>query len=452
MRKVYTINCSHCSAPLKLLGGGRIQTVTCSYCKSLIDLNDNYKVLSHFKNHQDKHKLPFKIGMKGILEGIEYTIIGRITYKESDIPFLEWSDFLLFSPLYGYGWLTYEEGHLSYSRRNRTFPNQEWNEIPMLSEVVVDGVTFQPFSRYSARVLYVEGELTWIAKKGDKYFFIDLIAPPFGLSVEKSKNEIEYYRSEYLDAPSVYRAFNVEEKDQVSSTTFNPLVPFNKPILKSISKVSIWFMAITIFLFMAFSFDGKGELISSFTITNSKVVTQKFKLTNNQYLTKIVLKSRRSKSLKNFNIKLYREKSLIFSFNGVDAYHFDAKTQKIDHKFSRWNRKAKSIAIYLHLKVLGDYRFVTSAVDSKLSSRLDITIQQKASFPNYLILFFTYSFVAVILYAIFYAKHQQKLQEERTIFNLEEKRLPLWIYNSLSHNIFMVVFLILILFITIYEI
>jgi len=78
--KLYSIKCPNCSAPLAIIGGGRVQTITCAYCKSVIDLNDNYKILSQFKNVIDP-QVPFKIGMRGKIENVEWTIIGWIVYK-----------------------------------------------------------------------------------------------------------------------------------------------------------------------------------------------------------------------------------------------------------------------------------------------------------------------------------------------------------------------------------
>jgi hypothetical protein len=227
MSKLYSIKCKNCSAPLSLLGGGRVETITCGYCKSVLDLNNNYKVLSNFKDYKEKHALPFEIGMQGVLNTIEYTIIGRVTYQESEPPFTEWSDFLLFSPLYGYAWLTYEEGHISYSRRERRFPNFSWSEITENKIVESDGHEYKLYDGYTATIAYVEGELTWIAKKGDVTYFIDLIDAPMAISAEKNKNEVEYYKSTYLDAKKVYESFRVPKDKQLFNKEFHPRVSKN---------------------------------------------------------------------------------------------------------------------------------------------------------------------------------------------------------------------------------
>jgi hypothetical protein len=427
------------------LGGGRIQTVTCTYCKSVIDLNDEYKVLSNFKAYQEKHRLPFEIGMKGTLKTIEYIIIGRVTYQEEAPPFSEWSDFLLFSPLYGYAWLTYENGHLSYSRRNRTFPNIDWNRISNKSEIVIDGVEFKPFSDYSAEIVYVEGELTWIAKKGDETSFIDLIAPPFGISAEKTNDEIEYYKSEYMEASSVYSAFNVPQERQIETNKFNPLQPFKKPLFEVLSKISKWAIIITIFLFIVFAIDGGGDIVSTFKITNSKPVTEYFHITSTSYLTDIELKSNSSQSLKNFNIKIYKEKKLLFSINGVNAYRFNSLTNKIDTKFSTWSSNARTIAIYLKLQEVGYYQFIASPIDSSIASTIEVTIKQKEAQNGYLTLFFLLSLIGYLLYKFSYIRYIKRLQEEQSIFNTHEA-FYISLYDSIINNIWLILFSIFIIF------
>jgi len=268
MSSVQSIKCTNCGAPLKLLGGGRVMTVTCAYCKSVIDLNDNYKVLSNFKNVKGLHERPFDIGMKGVVKEIEYTIIGRVDYRVIEYPDSQWTDFLLFSALYGYAWLTYEEGSLSYSRRERKFPNLEWREITGHSHIVVGERSYETYDAYSAKIVYVEGELTWVAKKNDNISFIDLIDPPFGISAEKSKNEIEYYQSEYLNADEVYEAFSVPQEKRGSEEGFSPLKPFDHPFLKRVSQISKWVMLMVALLFLALKFDGQGKVLTYFTADN----------------------------------------------------------------------------------------------------------------------------------------------------------------------------------------
>ena len=415
MSKIYSIKCTNCSAPLNLMGGGRVQTVTCAYCKSVLDLNDNYKVLSNFKNYKEKNKLPFEIGMKGVLKTIEYTIIGRVTYREVEPPFSEWSDFLLFSPLYGYAYLTYEEGHLIYSRRDRYFPNIEWNDISKKYLIHVKDEKFEPYDHYSAKVVYAEGELTWIAKKGDNTSFIDLINPPFGISAEKSKDEIEFYKTEYLEASLVYDAFNIEKDKRIFNDEFNPLKPFNRPLLESLSKISFWVMIIVAFLFIAVGFDGLGTNIKTFQADNSKVYQEKFTLKSNRYLSSLKLRASSYKTLSNFNIQIHKDQHLFFSLNGKNAYRFKEDSTQIETKFKQWDYDAKAVNIYLKLKKLGEYTITIKPVDSTLSSNLNITIYEQDSRLNYFQMFFILLLISFLIYKIYKLRHRNQLENERGI-------------------------------------
>jgi hypothetical protein len=417
MSKTYSLKCTNCASPLTLLGGGRVESITCSYCKSILDLNDNYKVLSNFKNLKEKQALPFQIGMKGELKGVEYTMIGRVTYQELEPPFEEWSEFLLFSSLYGYAWLTYEQGHLLFSKRNRTFPSLSWDDTYFAQNIAVEGHNYKAFSHYTAQIIYVEGELTWVAKKHDKVSFIDFIEAPYGLSAEKSKSEIEYYSTEYLDADEVYTAFSVPKEKQESPRGFNPLKPFSKPFFQSLSKVSIWAFMVTLFLMMAVYFDGQGEILTHFEVTNKSQTKESFVLKNTTYLTAIELSSPSSKSLDSFNIKLYKDTQLVFSANSHNAYIFEKKTQKIEKVLEKWEEKATKVKIYLNLDEVGAYELLIDPVSKEGNSRLKVTVKQGVSRMNYLVLFSILAFVLSLLYYYFKWRYDVKIRSESDVYD-----------------------------------
>ena len=415
MSHVQSIKCTNCAAPLKLLGGGRVESITCSYCKSVLDLNNDYKVLSNFKNIKEQYKLPFDIGMKGKLKGIEYIIIGRVTYKETLSVEHGWSDFLLFSPLYGYAWLTYEEGHLIYSKRNRTFPSLSWDEISHQHSVTVERKNYQPYDNYTAKITYVEGELTWIAKYGDKIEYIDLISPPFGMTVENSGTEIEFYDDEYMNANEVYEAFLVPKERREKNDGFHPLKPFEQPLLKVLSKVSLWFMVIIGLLMIAFIFDGHGKNLTHFNVDNRSSVTEPFTLSTTKYLTSIDIKADSAKALNNFNLKLFKDGKLLFSLTQKSTYIFDTKTNKVSKRLETWEKRAKEVVVYLNLEKLGVYQLSVLPIDSAISSSLTITVKEKSSRLNYLLLFMFLLLFLFLLYYFFLWRYNHKLSSEKEI-------------------------------------
>ena len=419
MSRVQSIKCTNCAAPLNLLGGGRVETVTCSYCTSVLDLTDNYKVLSNFKNVKERHKLPFELGMKGKLKEVEYTIIGRISYMETVYVEHSWSDFLLFSPLYGYAWLSYEHGHLLYSKRNRTFPNLTWEEIENRSEVVVDRIDYKPYDAYTAKVTYVEGELTWVAKYGDKTNYIDLVSSSFGITVENNGKEIEFYNDEYLDATEVYEAFSVPKEKRDKEQGFHPLKPFSKPFFKTLSKISLWFMVIMGLLIMAFMFDGSGKSIASFNASNIQPVKEPFALSSTKYLTAIYVKANSTKALNNFNIKLFKDEKLIFSLTKDNAYIFDETTGKVSKRLGSWERRAKEIIVYLNLEKTGIYQLSLLPVDSAINSIVEVKVRESSSRLNYLVIFTLLLFFFFLIYYFFVWQYKRKHNSEKEIDNDE---------------------------------
>jgi Ca2+/Na+ antiporter len=414
VKSIKSIKCTNCAAPLNLFGGGRVESITCAYCKSVLDLNDNYKVLTNFKNTKEQHKLPFDIGMKGRLQGIDYIIIGRITYATIDYPHEEWTDFLLFSALYGYAYLTYEEGHLIYSKRNRTFPNLTWSEIQQHANVNVNGKSYVPFDAYEANVTYVEGELTWIAKRHDKTFFIDLIAAPFGISVEKTKGEIEYYQAKYLESDSIYEAFNI--KKEAKAKTFHALEPFNRPFLKSLSYIAYVLLFIIALFFIAVKSDGLGKIVKNISADNQAVKDINFTINSTRYLVELELHSPTAKALNNFNLQIHKDKKLLFALTPKSAYIFNEKDGKVKKELQPWDKKAKKVLIALNLEKSSHYQLSIKPIDMTLSSSLVVNIKEARSQLNYVLWFFITTLFFWLLYQFLQWRYKLKVEDERGLY------------------------------------
>jgi len=413
MSTVKSIKCTNCAAPLDLLGGGRVETITCGYCKSTLDLNNDYKVLGNFKSTKERQKLPFKIGMKGQLKGIDYTIIGCVSYQTKGYPLYEWTDFLLFSPFYGYAYLTYEDGHLIYSKRNRTFPNTPWNKISSYDEFTVNQKAYVPFDKYEATVTYVEGELTWIAKRNDKISFIDLINAPYGISVEKSKQEIEHYENEYLSPSLVYEAFGLETQKKPHG--FHALKPFERPFLKSLSLVSYWVLFIIALFVGIMLFDGQGELIKQAVVTNTETKNIEFTVKKTEYLVDLELTSTKAKELDNFQLKIYKENKVYFSLNHNAAYIFNHNTGAIEKKLQAWHKKSTQVRVSLDISEPGRYQLEVQAVDPSLKSKVLIRIKEASSRMNYFGYFFLLTLFFWLIYKYIEWRYHSKIEDERGI-------------------------------------
>ncbi len=254
-----SINCTQCAAPLDILGGHNVQSITCSYCGSVLDSREEYKVVTQFKNRQ-RPKTPFKLGMTGKIKGVKFTIIGLIQYRSNDG--YGWLEFALFSPTHGYAWLAYEGGHYTFSRKVRDLPNRPMAERHK-SAVRARGRDFLVYDFFTATVKYVEGELTWVAKADDRVSVIEAVDPPYFYSREKNMRELEYQFGEYLDPKIVHAAFRIKEPAP-KRTSIHGAQPYSPhPVLVGLSGAARWFAPVALVLLLYTLIAGGDVLLST---------------------------------------------------------------------------------------------------------------------------------------------------------------------------------------------
>jgi len=321
---VFSIKCTNCAAPLKILGGGRVTTVTCEYCNSVLDMTDHYKVVSQF-HHKYRPPVPFTLGMQGKIKNVEWTIIGWVAYKTVDFPIERWSEFFLYSPLYGYGWLIYEEGDLSFSKRVRDFPLREWQDKGKPKTVFYQkGHYLAAEDPYSVEIDFVQGELTWIAKADDKIRCWDYNGVNRkSLSIEKSKQEAEVYLNEKLDASQVYQSFGVKEENRVKAKQSISDTLFEGESLdeteNNFSTFAKWTSGLAALLFAA--------IILSFFIDNTLVedrsnqpFVQMFTVSSDAFLTQIAIKAPTPAALDACRLTLYKSDKKVLSIDKHDIF------------------------------------------------------------------------------------------------------------------------------------
>ncbi len=289
-RDVRQINCTHCGAPLELHGGHRVLSLTCGYCGSVMDTRQEYKVLAR---HQEMQRplTPFKIGMKGKIKGVEFTLIGIVQNRSQDG--YGWVDYQLFSPTHGYAWLTYNRGHCVFTRRIRDMPKPTLpRRLGIRAPVYVKGRKLQTFEHYSSEITYVEGELTWVAALGEGSRVTEAIDPPYVLSYEADEQtgELEYAWGEYLDSNATYQALGVE--DGSKPVGVHPAQPFNPPgWMVGLSKAGKIYAGVALILLLYSLIFGGGSRVmrESFNELQAAPVSKPFKVEEPGQLMKLDL-------------------------------------------------------------------------------------------------------------------------------------------------------------------
>lgn len=263
----YAIKCPNCGGSLDILSGARqIKTITCKYCGSVLDIANEYKLLSKFSKVKIP-KSPFEIGMVGKIKEVEFRIIGLVAYScEKGITTGKdtWIDYMLYSPTHGYAWLSYEDGNTIFSRRTRLLPDKKMPNLELYDQFEFDNETYEYYDKYKAYITFVQGELTWVAKKNDVVNIYEAISPPFGLSYDRSKRESEYNISEYINPEDVYKSFNIPTEENglriMKQAGFHPLKPYPE-IYEAYLFSSIIFSIISLVIVVVLSFNDMYRII-----------------------------------------------------------------------------------------------------------------------------------------------------------------------------------------------
>jgi len=381
MPKHYAIKCTNCAAPLDILGGGRVNTVTCSYCHSILDMNNHYKVLAKF-NDTKRPQGPFKIGMRGNIKGVEWTIIGWIAYRTAEFPAEEWSEFFLYSLTHGYAWLVYENSKVYFSKRVRDFDLLAWQEKKPKTLFYHKGHYLQKEASYLTYIDYVEGELNWVAKFGDKFTTWDYDGVGFQvLNIEKTNEEIEVYHTERLDKDDIYSAFGLEYT-QKSKTNKS----MEKKDIHTLQKEEIQVEQIEdskvkhgfLFLFIIISILSIMSLFYNKTIYSTRYIhdiNSTFTVDSSAFLTAITL-SVTGQGTANNKLWIYKEGKKIFY---IDKDNVFFSNESLSHS---WDYDAISATIYLKLDK-GVYRLVAKKNPNQTATSL--SIEQQVIRTKYLI-------------------------------------------------------------------
>ncbi|MBU0638039.1 MAG: DUF4178 domain-containing protein [Planctomycetes bacterium] len=280
---VQHVPCGGCGASLPLHGGDEVKSVVCTFCHTQLDLSRRGEpaVLGTLAD-KARPKVPIKLGQKFRWQEQQYVVVGHIRWEERDGYERYFSDeYLLYSKETGYRWLIHEDRHWSFSA--------ELDERPTTIDprIAIQKQKFRFLARQwtvyesnldATRVIWVNGELPWVAHVGDRVSYMDAISPPHMLSAEWSQTEMEWYLAEYLPHQQVLAALGKEPQDISTPTSIAPHQPYNASAFRQQSK---WVMALFTVLFACFAllaFGQKGNRVGSFTV-NAQDYTEEF-LTN----------------------------------------------------------------------------------------------------------------------------------------------------------------------------
>ena len=319
-----SLNCTQCGAPLSLHGGHKVQSLNCGYCGSVLDAHDDFKVIKTYKDLKRPY-CPVKIGMSGRIKDVDFIAIGMVQYRDEE--YSSWLEIALFSPTHGYAWLEYDHGHFIFSRRTREMPEFE-DPLHHQSPFLACGHLFQTHSIYSARVTFVEGELTSVVAIGDKIRLIEGIDPPFGYTIEDAADEQEYQLSEYLDPQDVCGAFGLDEEEASDRATVHPIQPYTPSSLVSgLRLAGMCFTPLALILLLYTVFLGSGSIILNQTVDprtlygKKGVPSQSFVVSDAENLLSLDISSNFRNAWGYFDVVVSKDNEPVFSMAKQISYY-----------------------------------------------------------------------------------------------------------------------------------
>lgn len=195
--------CPHCKAPLELINPGEAVRVTCSHCASLLSLQEGEL---GFVAALRPPPLQWKLGSRAQFDGRDYRVAGWMEREcHVDGEAYSWEEYLLYDAKRAtYRYLVVSDGHWSFVTPISAgdvklhFRHARWK-----------GIDFKPFSSTVARVKSVWGEFPWAVTRGETVRVTDYIAPPVGLSEERSASETVWSHARYLPPSEVWEGFGL---------------------------------------------------------------------------------------------------------------------------------------------------------------------------------------------------------------------------------------------------
>jgi len=204
------LKCPSCGGSVEIQGGDEVKTVVCTYCGSVLDLTSEQAAILGQIDKRIKPNRPIELGMEGTFKDEKHQVIGWLRYQGwDDEDRWRWDEWLLAAASGKYRWLSYddEEGFVLQEKIQPTAPFDPQTATTIETP---DG-TARITERNPARIIALNGELTWKANVGDEIKYLEARRNGQRYSVEYSAEAIEVLAGQTLSEQEVWTAFGRED-------------------------------------------------------------------------------------------------------------------------------------------------------------------------------------------------------------------------------------------------
>ena len=344
---VQSFNCTQCGAGQDLLGGGRVRVHVCSYCGAELDVQEDFRVLAQFRD-MVRPDTPFDLGMEGTLWGVPFTVIGTIGWLEQYAGRIWlWTDHQIFSPTHGYGWLTVEEGHITYARKTRDMPRPAGVSNALIESaehrptVEMGGRTYRYFGSGTARPTFIEGAFNYVPSMHDRIRYVSLVCGRRMLDIVEQAGEREYELIELPDRAEVVTSFGLDPARMPAREGVHVLDEIERsPLQLFLRNVSLGAGVVSLVLAMAFWTMGE-EVVRTERLPTTQPIEMPFEITRGDRLTNIEIWADASNSWAWFEAELLDdegetvaafERGVEYYFGREDNENWSEGSQRVDTK------------------------------------------------------------------------------------------------------------------------
>lgn len=351
---VRSINCTQCGASLDLFGGHNVQSIVCSSCGACLDGKDEYNVVSQFVKKKRRPKLPIKIGMTATIKGVEFVVIGLTRWSERDEDGVYYSvEFQLFSPTHGYAWLARDDNlQYAFMREVKDLPDPPMStSAPAGRKFKARDMTFRVYETGEETIDYVEGEMTWVAKVGDRDRYLTAISGDHIYEISEANGEMEFAYGDYMPVKEIDEAFGLKGTLR-KPTGRHPCQP-PSPVGRA-GRKAIWFAVISLLAMGTILWFGRGKTVflDSYKPSQFKneVVTKSFKVSTPNSLMRMDLYCPLDNAWTFVEISVRKGDTQYFTISKEISYY---------HGYSggeSWSEGSHSASAYFKLPEKGSYQ------------------------------------------------------------------------------------------------
>jgi hypothetical protein len=311
------VPCYHCDTVTTLDINFEVKNFVCPSCQSLYHSDNGELRLASKFNDKNAH-VGLKLGEKGILKGLEYTITGFLTKKAYGSYY--WKEYILQDKSGGFVYLSEADGH--WILLKEVEDKYEVSNHPRI--LVYNEIRMNLYDYTDTEIVSAQGFFDFeIPKK--KVHTIEYINSPYIISIEESENTEATFFGEHISKAEVKKAF---PSFDLPSQTGTGLV---QPFFLDVKNSAIVFCVIAILILCSHGFIyndrvEKNVLNSDFSFqdfNNKEFVSSSFVLEGGSAPMTVFLHSDVDNSWANVQVALINEKTNdeVYANKDIEYYH-----------------------------------------------------------------------------------------------------------------------------------